>query len=64
MKGYFQLTQRQRSIIEDLYALGKSCRAIARELVVHSSTISRELRRNGNRRNGYKADGAESWLEP
>jgi IS30 family transposase len=60
MKGYHHLTQRNRYLIEDLLSLGKSKAAIATELGVHRSTISREVRRNGNRKGGYKAKGAHT----
>ncbi len=44
--GYRQLTQTQRYQIHACYDLGISQRQIGRELGLHSSTISRELRRN------------------
>lgn len=59
MKGYHHLTQRDRYLIEDLLSLGKGKAAIAREIGVGRSTISREVRRNGNRKGGYKAKGAQ-----
>ncbi|MFC0382087.1 helix-turn-helix domain-containing protein [Chromohalobacter israelensis] len=44
--GYRQLTQTQRYQIHARYDLGISQRQIGRVLGIHSSTISRELRRN------------------
>jgi len=46
--GYRQLTQTQRYQIHARYDLGMSQRQIGRELGLHSSTISRELRRNAS----------------
>jgi len=43
---YRQLTQTQRYQIHARYDLGMSQRQIGRELNLHSSTISREIRRN------------------
>jgi len=43
---YRQLTQPQRYLIHAHYDLGMSQRQIGRELNLHSSTISREIRRN------------------
>lgn len=60
MKRYHHLTQRDRYLVEDLLSLGKSKAAIARELGLHRATIGRELKRNGNRKGGYKARGAQS----
>ena len=45
--GYRQLTQEQRYQISALLVAGKSQRQIAEMLGCHSSTICRELRRNG-----------------
>lgn len=61
MKGYHQLTQRQRFIIQDLRDLGKNLTEIAKELGVHRSTISREIKRNSNCKGGYRALGAETY---
>lgn len=44
--GYRPLTLTQRYQIHARHGLGMSQRQIVRELGVHSSTISRELRRN------------------
>jgi IS30 family transposase len=44
--GYLQLTQGQRYQIEAFVRIGKKQAEIAREIGVHRSTISRELRRN------------------
>src|SRR5262245_4668149 len=60
MKGYQQLTQRQRFIIQDMFGLGKTFVEIAAEVGVHRSTISREIKRNGNSQGGYRALGAEA----
>ena len=45
-KHYQQLTQEPRYQISGLRKAGMSLRAIAQEVGVHSSTVSRELRRN------------------
>jgi len=50
--GYQQPTQTQRYQIYARYDLGMSRRQIARELGIHNSTISRELRRNATN-SGY-----------
>jgi IS30 family transposase len=60
MRGYRHLTRRQRYIIEELLELEKSDSFIARELSVHRSTISREVRRNSSRHRGYHARGARA----
>nr|WP_280730168.1 helix-turn-helix domain-containing protein [Halomonas salinarum] len=44
--GYRQLPQTQRYQIYARHDLGMSRRQIARELGIHNSTVSRELRRN------------------
>ncbi|WP_139173022.1 helix-turn-helix domain-containing protein, partial [Marinobacter sp. AC-23] len=44
--GYRQLTQAQRYQISAFLRVGWSQRRIAQEINCHSSTISRELRRN------------------
>lgn len=51
---YRQLTQTQRYQISALRVAGKSQRQIASVLGCHSSTISRELRRNSER--GYEPE--------
>lgn len=58
MEGYRHLTQRQRFIIQDLWDLGKTKTEIAKNIGVHRSTVSRELKRNSNQKGGYKALGA------
>lgn len=51
--GYKQLTEEQRYQIYGLLTAGKSPSAIALELEVHKSTITRELQRNSGKR-GYR----------
>lgn len=50
---YHQLTREQRYAIYLGLQEGKSRGAIARQLEVHKSTVSREVRRNGNRLGKY-----------
>ena len=50
---YHQLTREQRYAIYLGLQEGKSLGAIARQLEVHKSTVSREVRRNGNRLGKY-----------
>lgn len=50
MKKYKQLSQEQRYIIERMKTEGFLQKDIAKSLGVHESTISRELRRNVNKR--------------
>ncbi|WP_202884379.1 helix-turn-helix domain-containing protein [Halomonas sp. YLGW01] len=57
--GYRQLTQTQRYQIYARYDLGVSRRQIAKELGIHNSTISRELRRNVTA-SGYDPEQAQS----
>jgi len=57
--GYRQLTQAQRYQISAFLRVGWSQRTIAQKLCCHSSTISRELRRNGGPE-GYEPEPAES----
>ncbi|MHA3025188.1 IS30 family transposase [Chromohalobacter israelensis] len=57
--GYRQLTQTQRYQIYARYDLGVSRRQIARELGIHNSTVSRELRRNAID-SGYDPEQAQS----
>ena len=57
--GYRQLTQIQRYQIHARYDLGMSQRQIGRELGLHSSTISRELRRNATS-DGYDPEQAQA----
>jgi len=54
---YRQLTQCQRYQIEASLNAGKSQASIAKQIGVHPSTISREVRRNGSRKT-YKAASA------
>jgi len=56
--GYRQLTQGQRYQIFAWMSVGRSQRQIARALDCHSSTISRELRRN-RQPGGYHPDQAQ-----
>ncbi|MCG6656337.1 helix-turn-helix domain-containing protein [Halomonas campisalis] len=56
--GYRQLIQTQRYQIHARYDLGVSQRQIGRELGIHSSTISRELRRNATS-GGYDPEDPE-----
>ena len=51
MNVYAQLTQEQRCQIYAFKKAGSTQSAIAQELKVHKSTISRELRRNTGQRN-------------
>lgn len=60
--GYRQLTQEQRYQISALLVAGRSQRQIATVVGCHSSTISRELRRNGTSRE-YQADSAHRTSE-
>lgn len=62
MSSYHHLTQRQRYIIQDMRDIGKSQSEIARELQVDRSTILREFKRNSNSKGGYKAKGAQAYV--
>ncbi len=56
-----QLTEEQRYNISAYLQSGKSRTEIANLVGVHRSTISRELRRNSDKRNGiYKPDLAQA----
>lgn len=55
---YKQLTQEQRYQIYELRKEGKTITEIAKEIGVHKSTISRELKRNKGLR-GYRPDQAQ-----
>ncbi|MBM3198890.1 MAG: IS30 family transposase [Chlamydiae bacterium] len=57
-KGYHHLTYSQRCQIFILKERGESISEIARQLGVHRSTVSRELRR-GKKENGYHYDIAQ-----
>jgi IS30 family transposase len=55
-----QITLEQRYEISSLYKLGKTQDYIANSIGVHKSTISRELKRNSDKRSGdYRANLAE-----
>ncbi|MBT8245258.1 MAG: helix-turn-helix domain-containing protein, partial [Winogradskyella sp.] len=55
-----QITLEQRYEISSLYKLGKTQDYIANSIGVHKSTISRELKRNADKRSGdYRAKLAE-----
>jgi IS30 family transposase len=60
MKEYSHLTQRQRLIIADMWAVGKSLTEIAKSVGVHRATVSREIRRNSNSRGIYNGVGAHA----
>ena len=62
MKHYRQLAREQRYQIYGLKKAGFSQSAIAEELKVHKSTISRELRRNRGR-SGYRPLQAQGFAE-
>lgn len=59
MRNYTQLTLEQRYHISALIKTGCSVTYIAAELGVNKSTISRELRRNGNRHGAYYPSQAD-----
>jgi len=52
------LTKEQRYVIKALLSRGVSQTEIAKEIGVHKSTISRELKRNALKRGGYNPDFA------
>ncbi len=56
---YTQLTLSKRYHISALKKQGFSQKEIAKEVGVHSSTISRELRRNNDGVRGYEAESAQ-----
>lgn len=58
-KSYRQLTQDERVAVAGLRLQQLGARRIARELGRSPSTISRELRRNGKPRVGYRSDEAQ-----
>jgi IS30 family transposase len=62
MKGYKQLTQEQRYHIAALKKAGFSRGDIAKEIGVHKSTITRELRRNSGQR-GYRPKQAHTLAQ-
>ena len=57
-KHYEQLTQGKRYQLQALLKTGLSLQAMADNLGVHKSTVSRELRRNSGT-NGYCPEAAE-----
>lgn len=57
-RGYHHVTRDQRCQICALRARGCSIRSIAKQLVCHPSTISREIRRNKGKR-GYRIEQAD-----
>ncbi|MCX6051639.1 MAG: helix-turn-helix domain-containing protein [Campylobacterales bacterium] len=56
---YTQLTLQKRYQISALQKAGLNQKEIAKELLVHPSTISRELRRNRDRVRGYQPELAQ-----
>ena len=60
MQSYEHLTATGRESLRVMHSQGKSCRAIARALGRSVSTISRELRRNGNKDGSYNVWRATS----
>lgn len=57
------LTEKQRYVISALHKRGISQKEIAKEVGVHKSTISRELKRNAGKRGGYRADRAQALAD-
>jgi IS30 family transposase len=57
--NYKQLTLEKRYHISALQKAGSNQKCIAKELGVHPSTISRELRRNNDKIRGYNAKLAQ-----
>lgn len=58
-KNYHHLTRKQRDVIYRLHQEGKSQNQISRQIGVHRSTISREVKRNSNVHVGYLPDDAQ-----
>lgn len=58
---YKQLTQEQRYHIQALLKTGHTQTEIAEEVKVHKSTISREIKRNKQPNNLYRAKTANIW---
>ncbi|MDF1520584.1 MAG: helix-turn-helix domain-containing protein, partial [Brevefilum sp.] len=56
--GYTQLTSKERYLINTLLKIGFNQTQIAKEVGVHKSTISRELKRNTGKR-GYRHKQAQ-----
>lgn len=61
--AYKQLNHLQRGIIGAMLNNGHTQVAIAKEIGVHKSTISREIKRNGFWRGSYKAIHAQAYTE-
>jgi transposase, IS30 family len=60
--GYHQLTTRERYLIVEHKSMGWSLRKIAKALLRSTSTISRELKRNVDRSDGwYRVEKADSY---
>ena len=57
-KNYHHLTREQRDVIFRLHQEGKSQNQISKQVGVHRSTISREIKRNSNAYVGYLPDDA------
>ncbi len=58
-KNYHHLTREQRDVIYRLHQEGKSQNQISRQIGVHRSTVSREIKRNSNAHVGYVPDDAQ-----
>jgi IS30 family transposase len=64
MEGtYGHLSLEERSTIARLHEAGQSCRQIAAAVDRSASTVSRELKRNGSRKAGYRPAyaGEQAW---
>jgi IS30 family transposase len=61
MKSYEHLTSETRAQIEILRKLGKGLRAIARDLRINPSTVSREVRRNRGPKGDYDGRAAHCF---
>ena len=59
MTKYHRLTQEQRASIITSYNLGCSSIEIAKELGIHRTTVTRELKRNSNANGEYNAKDAQ-----
>ncbi|GMO41500.1 MAG: hypothetical protein Pg6C_02400 [Treponemataceae bacterium] len=55
MRPYHHYSMEERSILQNFHAAGKGVREIARETGRSPSSVSRELKRNGNRDGTYHA---------
>lgn len=60
--GYAQLTSKERYLINKLLKIGFNQTEIAKEVGVHKSTISRELKRNTGKR-GYRHKQAQRFAD-